>query len=82
LHTSSDGALGTNPSQPNAPSKRIAVSPLAGIGDMTSPPAPNHAQTFGRLITIQGSVPAPLITPRPTVRRLETVSAFPLNQNQ
>jgi hypothetical protein len=40
------------------PSKRIAVLSLAGLGDMLSPPAPNHAQSFGRLITSQGSVPA------------------------
>ncbi|MBX3631270.1 MAG: hypothetical protein KF908_15470, partial [Nitrosomonas sp.] len=40
------------------PSKRIAVLSLAGLGDMLSPPAPNHAQSSGRLITSQGSVPA------------------------
>ncbi|MBX3631257.1 MAG: hypothetical protein KF908_15405 [Nitrosomonas sp.] len=33
------------------PSKRIAVLSLAGLGDMLSPPAPNHAQSSGRLIT-------------------------------
>ena len=34
-----------------------------------SPPAPNHAQTFGRPITNQGSVPAPTDTPMRTSSR-------------
>ncbi|MGN7439099.1 MAG: hypothetical protein ACTHOO_10710 [Alcanivorax sp.] len=56
------------------------------MGTQSVPPC-KTIKTYRRFITIQGSVPAApknpiMISSRPTVRRLDTVSAFPLNQNQ